>query len=177
MTKPATETFDAKLFERRCESYLQFRKDEREAKLAAEELKPWILSQVEKHGLVPTNAEKSRRIDTPGFVATVTTGTTVEINDAKCTELELLLSRAKCSDAFPQLFTRRTEFALAKTADTAMASARWPKRFAEQIRATYGLCFTPKTKTPSLDIDTRAQIEERERKAAEKAAKKPRVRK
>jgi hypothetical protein len=161
-----------KNFENLCESYISFRRDQEEAKQAADELKAIILADVERYGFVPTNAEKSRRIETPGFIATISTGTTIEINDSRVFDLELLLSRARCPKLFASLFTRRVEYSLAKTAAVAMQTTAWPKKHADEIRSLYGLCFTPKPKTPSLEVLSREEVAERERVAAEKAAAK-----
>jgi hypothetical protein len=169
--QPST-AFDAKLFEKRCETYLQFRSDQENAKQDADDLKVWILAQVQQHGFVPTNAEKSRRLEAIGHVATVTTGTTVEIDDQLCTELELLLAKARCPKMFPALFTRRSEYSLAKTAAVAIKATPWPKKFKADIVTLYARCFSPKPKTPSLEVESRAAIAERDRIAAEKAAAK-----
>jgi hypothetical protein len=159
-----------------CQNFLNWKDQERYAKDKADKVKAIILATVEQHGFVPNNAEKSRRVEARKYVATVTTGTAVEISDEKVTALELLLSQARCPKMFSALFDRRVDYSLAKTAAVAIKTTLWPKRFAEDIRSLYATCFQPKTKTPSLDVESRAAIAERERIATEKAEAKLRKR-
>lgn len=165
-------TSDLASLQRDISNYLAWSETLAQAKERADKIKARILDAVQKFGYVPTNAEKSRRIDTARFIATVTTGTTVEINDANCTELELLLAHARRPKLFSLLFERRVEYSLAQTAAETIKGTRWPRKHADRIRTLYALCFSPKPKTPALSIESRQAFEERERKAAAKAAKK-----
>ena len=165
-------TCDLVQLEKDCRAYRAHRAVQDEAKTAADTLQAKITAQVTQHGFVPTNAEKSRRLETTEFVATVTIGTSVDINDDKVTELELVMSQARVTKLFPQLFVRRVEYSLAATAAKVMESTRWPKRYAERITLLYALAFKTKPKAPGLSVESRAAVEERARQLAEKAAKK-----
>jgi hypothetical protein len=102
----------------------------------------------------------------------VTIGTSVDINDDKATELELVIAQARVGKMFSQLFVRRVEYSLAATAAKVMETTKWPKRYAERITLLYALAFKTKPKAPSLSVESRAAVEERARQLEAKAAKK-----
>ncbi len=170
-TSPSNKHLDVIQFEFNCRQYLHQRGLLEIAKTQCDALKPLIIADVERFGLVPTNAEKSRRIDGRDFVATLTTGDGIEVNDAAALELEILLSKARQSKVFPSLFTRRTEYSLVAGAGRIIEHTKWPKRWADEIRNLYGRCFTANKRTPILKVERRADVEAREKEAAEKAAK------
>ena len=170
----APTPLDLKAFDRDCSAYTAMRAAAKDLNDKADKLKAQILANVERHGFVPSNAEKSRRVEAREFIATVTIGTGLDVDDSKAFDLELLLSRARCSKLFSALFTRRVEYSLAKTAKETMQTAPWPKKYREQIQQLYTACFTPKTIAPKLEVESRAAAEE---KATKAAAKKPRGKK
>jgi hypothetical protein len=143
-----------------------------EAKHTADAAKALVMNAVQEFGHVPTNAEASRRMEGADWSATVTTPKTIEIIDSNVTELELLLSQAKQAKVFPLLFSRRVEYSLQKDAERVLPQTKLPGKLRERILSLYAQCFTPKTKTPSLKVETIATVREREEKAAKKAAKK-----
>lgn len=171
-TPTGIEALNPAQLELDCQHYLWWRKEQEIAKTKADAVKARIMHAVEKFGQVPTNAEKSRRLETAKHVVTVTTGTAFEINDQAACELELLLSRARCGGKFALLFTRRSEYSLVKSAADAIKHERWPKKFAADIRMLFLSCFSTSSKTPSLTVEPREAVEKRERVAAAKAAKK-----
>lgn len=173
--QPPLDVFNVQKFEQDCADYKSKRKAEADAKTEADTIKARIMAEVKRFGLVPDNAPKSRRVSTRNFVCTLTTGTSVEVDDTSACELELLLSQARRSAKFPLLFSRRSEYSLEKGAAEVIEQERWPKKHAEQIRILFAKCFRPKTGTPSLSVETSEAVAERERKAAAKAAKSKKV--
>lgn len=167
---PYQAELDLKRLDHLCNDYLELKQAEKSAKEAADKVKVHIMNEVDRHGVVPTNAERSRRIVTPSFSATVTSSVGVEINDEKVTELELLLAKARVAHIFHGLFERRVEYSFAKTANTVIAATKWPKRFRDEILGLYTTCFTPKAKTPTLTVESNEAVVARERKAAKKSA-------
>ena len=143
-----------------------------EAKRTANAAKALVMNAVQEHGHVPTNAEASRRFEGADWIGTVTTPKTIEIIDQNVTELELLLSEAKCPKVFPLLFSRRVEYSLQKDAERVLPQASLPAKLRDRIVSLYAQCFTQKTKTPSLKVEAIATVREREAKAAKKGAKK-----
>lgn len=142
-----------------------------DAKIKADEAKAVVMTAVQQHGSVPKNAEASRRMEGANWCATVTTGTTVDVNDAACTELEIVLSRAKQHDIFANLFSRRTEFSLVKGAESALKQAKLPARWRDRIHQLYASCFSVHSKSPSLKVEAIAVVRDREDKASKKATK------
>jgi hypothetical protein len=171
-TTTSLTPLDKHLLDADCANYLQWRILQEEAKQKADTIKARIQAAVDQHGYVPTNAEKSRRIECQNFIATITSSIGVEVNDAKVVELELVLAKARCSRMFPALFVRRVEYSLAPTYNTAIATTPWPKKHAEEIQRLAATSFRPVSRTPSLTVERREVVQERERIAAEKAARK-----
>ncbi len=176
-TETVPEPFNAAEFDRDCRNYLAYTQQAEDARTKATEIKARIMAAVERHGHVPDAATRSRSTNTAAFVATVTSGVSVEINDAICTELELVLAKGRVRNLFGQLFTRRVEYTLAKGADVVYAQAKLPKRIAEQVATLYARAFTPKSKAPSLKVETYADVMARALATAAKTAKKPRAKK
>lgn len=170
--QPKAEVLDVQAFERNCTRFLRFKNLEHNAKNKADALKAKIMTEVERFGLVPEQAPKSRRLESSRFVVTRTVGTSTEIDDSKATELELVLANARKSKFFPLLFERRVEYVQTKDAHKVIEQERWPKRHAERIKTLYALCFKSKQRTPSLDVETREAYDAAKAKAVAKAAKK-----
>lgn len=154
--------------------YLALETKSAAAEAEAKRAKAEVMEAIQKYGLVPPNAEQSRRLSGALFVGTVTGGTTVEINDANVTELEIVLSRAKRSEVFPQLFARRVEYTLVKGAEHVVKQAKIPARWRDRVAQLYAQCFSVKGKTPSLKVETLAKYVERVSRAERKGPKKGR---
>jgi hypothetical protein len=161
-----------KEFDALCTDYATKQLATDEAKRASDALKAAVMNAVQTYGHVPTNADASRRMEGADWSATVTTPKTIEIIDGNVTELELLLSEAKLPKVFPLLFSRRVEYSLQKDAERVLPQTTLPAKLAARIMLLYAQCFTQKTRTPSLKLETIATVRAREEKAATKAAKK-----
>lgn len=161
-----------------CRIYTEKKAAADAAEESALRTKALLIETVQRFGYVPTNAEKSIRLEGSTFVATVTTGATVEIVDAKVTELQLALSRVGKPRLFRQLFDRRTRYSLrkgaAETLQLALHELRplLPESARTQLINVFSLCFGVSSKSPSLTVEASAAVEAREAKAAAKAAKK-----
>lgn len=162
---------DANEFDALCQDFVAKQLVADEAETVAKAAKALVLDAVQKHGSVPKNAEASRRVEGADWCGTVTSGTSVEVNDSTVQELEITLSRAKRAEVFPLLFARRVEFNLVKGAETVLKQAKLPARWRDRIHQLYAQSFVVKGKTPSLKVEPIAAVREREEKAAKKAAK------
>jgi hypothetical protein len=167
---PETQADTAQL-DRLCSAYLIARRAEKVAKVEADELKSEITAIVQKHGVVPVNAERSVRLITQGYCATVTTGISTEIKDENVSTLKALMTEARCARIFPLLFDERSEYTLAKTANNVVAARDFPKKWKDRIINVYATCFSAKTKAPALDVESKSARVERERNATSKPAK------
>jgi len=154
-----------KEFDALCTDYATKQLATDEAKRASDALKAAVMNAVQTYGHVPTNADASRRMEGADWSATVTTPKTIEIIDGNVTE-------AKLPKVFPLLFSRRVEYSLQKDAERVLPQTTLPAKLAARITALYAQCFTQKTRTPSLKLETIATVRAREEKAATKAAKK-----
>jgi hypothetical protein len=172
---PATpENIARPLVDSLCRAFNQRKAEAEAAETALGNAKALLIEAVQRYGYVPTNAEKSIRLEGDESIATVTTGTTVEIVDAYVIELQLALSRAKMPRLFRQLFDRRVKYSLRKGAAKALqfAVGKLPEVTRKQLSQLFSLCFGVSTRSPSLTVEASAAVEAREAKAAKKAAKK-----
>jgi len=139
-------------------------------------LKPGIQATIMKLGTVPDGAPKSIRVDTPSFICTATTGTSLEIEDETVLEFDLAMNAKPLREIFDQLFVRHVEYTLAPTAHQMMTHGKLPQSFEGMIRQFYSRCFSAKAKTPSLTVESKDAIKQKQLAAAklaeEKAAKK-----
>jgi hypothetical protein len=112
------------------------------------------IALVQKHGVVPPNAEASRRLEGRISEFTVTTGNSVTIDEARVQDLKGALDANGFIAIFPNLFQERTRHELVKGADVAIVAAGMPKRLTEKVLAMFGRCFDAKKKSPSLKVKT-----------------------
>lgn len=150
---------------------------EREIELLSADLvikKAALVTLVQTHGYVPTNAEKSRRLDGIEMVATTTTGSSVEVKSDSVTHLQLRLSQCKKPRLFKLLFSRTIKYSLVKDASDALkvGIAGLPEKVRTELLTLFASCFDVNSKTPSLSVDAVSVIKAKEEKAAKKAAKK-----
>lgn len=157
-------------------AYYGWKEIEDQAKREAATLKPVILAAVEKLGSVPDSAPKSLRADTEGFVCTRTIGSTMEIDDEAVLEFDLAMNTKKLREIFDALFVRRIEYQLSPAAQQMMQHGKLPQQYAEMIHSYYSRCFSAKTTTPTLNVDSKEAIEQKRlaaiAAAEEKASKK-----
>jgi hypothetical protein len=143
---------------------------------ALSEIKAQLIDRVEKQGYVPSNAEKSKRLDGVIWVATTTTGSTVEVKTESVVKLQLELSRLKKPRLFAKLFARQVKYSLVKDAADALKLALASLAAAKKapVLALFSSCFDVNSKTPSLSVDSISAVKAKEEKAAKKAAGKGR---
>lgn len=133
-----------------------------------------LIADVQLLGYVPAGADKSVRLDGVDFVATVTTATSVEIEDGSVIELQLALSNAKKPGTFRKLFDRRVKYSLRKNAAETLqaATARLPEPAQKKLAQLFASCFAVATKAPALTVESTAAIKAKEAKAAKKGGRK-----
>lgn len=131
----------------------------REAKLekitAAEDfdsLEEEAIRMVTTFGIVPPNAEKSRRLKGRLAELTVTKSDTITIDDARVIDLRDALSSVGRPDFFKRLFTVQSKFEIVDGAENALKSESLPKRLAEKVLNMFGRCISVKAKKPSLKV-------------------------
>lgn len=119
---------------------------------AFEEIEEEAIRMVTQFGIVPPNAEKSRRLNGRMAELTVTRADNIIIDDARVIDLRDALSTVGREDFFKRLFTLRSKYEIVEDAETALRSASLPKRLAEKILNLYGRCLKPRPKSPSLKV-------------------------
>jgi hypothetical protein len=107
---------------------------------------------VKLFGVVPPNAENSRRLEGRLSELTVTIGNTITIDEARVQDVKAALEANGFGHIFPTLFAPRTRHELVKDADVAILAAGMNKRLTEKIQAMFGRCFEAKKKSPSLKV-------------------------
>ncbi|ABF42386.1 hypothetical protein Acid345_3385 [Candidatus Koribacter versatilis Ellin345] len=155
-----------------CQAYVEAQAVADKAQAFADDAKAVLLNIVEQHGFVPKNAEQSRRLEGKEYVATITSGRTISIDEDHVTQLQLLLSKAGKPRLFNDLFSRTTKHTLKKNAAELIRAAKISGWRGGRALELFAMCFRVASKTPSLNVDTVASIAAREAKSAAKAAKK-----
>ncbi len=148
-----------------------------EADLAGQALsaaKGKLLETVQDFGYVPTNAEKTTRLEGILYVADATTASTVEINEAAVGELQSELSRLKMPKVFGALFQRKVKHSLKKDAagTLKLAIGGFDEGTQKRLLGIFAGCFKVDSKAPALSVNLASVLHEKEAAAAEKAAKK-----
>jgi hypothetical protein len=167
-----TPSLDVKSFDNDCGKYLYWKGIREGAKKEEDAFKDKVLAALLAFGTVPDNAPKSKRLTSSAHVATATTSTTVEIDDDATANLRDLMREARLGKFFGNLFTERSEFSLVKDAHRFITTHKWPKSAADSIRLAYLRCFSAKTSSPSLTVETQEEITRKAEEAlAELAAK------
>jgi hypothetical protein len=169
---PPPATIDFKTFDGLCGDYLYWKGIEDGAKKESAGFKEKIVAEIERFGSVPDNAPKSKRVSAAHHVATMTVGTSVEVDDDAAADLENLLKEYRLGKLFGSIFTSRREFSLVKNAHVFITTHKWPARIESLIHLAYLRCFSAKTNAASLNVETQQDITARAEAAiAELAAK------
>jgi hypothetical protein len=105
---------------------------------------------VKLFGVVPPNAENSRRLEGKLSEFTVTIGNTID--EARVQDVKAALEANGYGHIFPNLFAPRIRHELVKDADAAILAAGLNKRLTEKIQGLFGRCFEAKKKSPSLKV-------------------------
>jgi hypothetical protein len=120
--------------------------------LAFEEIEDEAIRMVTDFGIVPPNAEKSRRLSGRLAELTVTKSDQIFIKDDRVNDLRDALGSVGRPDFFKRLFTLRSKWETVTDAETALREDSLPKRLAEKILNLYGRCIDVKAKSPSLKV-------------------------
>jgi hypothetical protein len=120
--------------------------------LAFEEIEEEAIRMVTEFGIVPPNAEKSRRLTGRLAELTVTKSDQIFIKDDRVNDLRDALASVGRQDFFKRLFTLRSKWETVTDAETALREVSLPKRLAEKVLNLYGRCIDVKAKSPSLKV-------------------------
>ena len=122
------------------------------AKAVHETCKLGLIAVVEAHGNVPAGADKSKRVSGRRNEATITRGTTIEINEDGVAELERYLDDKQLPTLFHQLFATCTKHMLLKGAAELLPTVQIRKPEHDRISTLFGQCITAKPKAPALKV-------------------------
>ncbi len=111
-----------------------------------------LVALVQQWGIVPPNAEKSRRLNGRLAELTVTKADTLTINDERVETLKDALVANGHGDYFAKLFTLRSKYEVVEGAEAALKSESLPKRLSEKVLNLWGRCISVKAKKPSLKV-------------------------
>jgi hypothetical protein len=142
------------------------------AKAQYDDAKANTLDFIDKHGYVPNGAEKSKRCEGDVHVGTRTIGTSTEVDDARVVKFRLTLGRFGMAKFFHGLFEARMKYSRQKNADKILQAKQMPARRMNTLLAQFAQCFKLTDNSPSLTVETLAEVAERTAKAAKKSAKK-----
>jgi len=119
---------------------------------AFESLEDEAVRLVTTFGIVPPNAEKSRRLAGRLAELTVTKSDTITIDDARVIDLRDALATVGRNDFFKRLFTIHSKIEIVEGAESVLKSESLPKRLAEKVLNMFGRCIQVKPKKPSLKV-------------------------
>jgi len=133
-----------------------------------------LMEAVQNQGYMPSHAPKTKRLEGVIYIADATTGSTLEIDEARVAELEAELSRKKLPKVFTDLFERTVKHSLRKDAagTLKLAIGGMSKDQQSRLLSLFSSCFDVNTKAPSLSVNLASALREKEAAAAEKEAKK-----
>jgi hypothetical protein len=157
ISAPATETPVAarptpEQIDEIAKRYNEAKLDKVSAALAFEEIEDEAIRMVTQFGVVPPNAEKSRRLTGRLAELTVTKSDQIFIKDERVNDLRDALESVGRLDFFKRLFTQRSKWETVTDAETALRETSLPKRLAEKVLNLYGRCIDVKAKSPSLRV-------------------------
>lgn len=112
-----------------------------------------LIALVQHLGTVPAHAEQSKRIAGRRNQATITTATTLEIDEDAVGNLAEYLFNQRIPSLFDQLFSTNTKHTLLKGAKAVLAGFQVRPNEHTQITSLFGMCIIPKPKAPSLKVD------------------------
>jgi hypothetical protein len=133
-----------------------------------------LLAAVQAQGHIAPRADKTTRLEGVLYVADSTVGSTVDIDEAAVGELRSELSRLKKPSLFATLFDRKVKHQLRKDAgDTLrLKIGGMADEVQKRLLGIFARCFAVNSKAPTLSVSLASVLQEKERLAVERAAKK-----
>lgn len=110
------------------------------------------VAMVKDWGIVPPNAEKSRRLNGRLSELTVTKSDVLTINDDRVETLKEALEANGHGEYFSKLFALRVKYEIVEGAEAALKAESLPKRLSEKVLSLWGRCISVKAKKPSLKV-------------------------
>jgi hypothetical protein len=124
----------------------------KEAQAELESFEQECIDMVTLYGIVPPNAEKSRRLNGRFAELTVTKSDQLTLIDDRVDVLKEALEANGHSEIFDKLFTLHSKWEVVKGAAAALKTVQLPKRLAEKVMNLWGRCIDVKAKKPSLKV-------------------------
>jgi len=110
------------------------------------------IALVQKYGLIPAHAEKSRRLSGHLSEYTLTKADTLVLVEDRIADLKEVLEGAGYPAFFVKLFLTRTKYEVVEGATDALKTESLPKRLAERVQKMWGACINVKPKKASIKI-------------------------
>ena len=111
-----------------------------------------LVALVQTWGVVPPNAEKSRRLNGRVAELTVTKSDTISVNTDRVETLRDALEANGHPEFFSKLFAAQIKYEIVDGAESALKNFALPKRLAEKVLNLFGRCIAVKPKKPSLKV-------------------------
>jgi len=111
-----------------------------------------LVALVQQWGVVPPNAEKSRRLNGRLADLTVTKSDTLTINAERVETLRDALAANGHGEYFARLFAVQTKYEIVEGAESALKSESLPRRLSEKVLNLFGRCISVRPKKPSLKV-------------------------
>lgn len=129
------------------------------------------IAMVKDWGIVPPNAEKSRRLNGRLAELTVTKSDVLTINDDRVETLKEALEANGHGEYFSKLFALHSKYEIVEGAEAALKSESLPKRLSEKVLNLWGRCISVKPKKPSLKVVIADPAKPAKKSRAKKEAK------
>jgi hypothetical protein len=135
-----------------------------------------LTAVVQTQGVIAPRADKTTRLEGSLYIADLTVGSTVDIDEQAVAELHFELSRIKKPGLFRLLFDRKVKHQLLKDAGDILRLkiGALAEETQSRLLGMFARCFDVNSKAPSLKVSLASALVEKERAAAERSAKKSR---
>jgi hypothetical protein len=145
--RPTPEQIDEK-----ARQYLEAKQKCAEVDAVLKGIEIECVALVKQWGVVPPNAEKSRRLAGRLAELTVTKSDAITVDGARVIDLRDALQSAGRHDFFKRLFAEQTKWEIVDGAESALKVESLPKRMAEKVLNMFGRCILIHAKKPSLKV-------------------------
>lgn len=123
----------------------------KKASADADVLKAEIIVMVQTHGV--KHAEKSKRLVGRTNTATITTGTSLSVDDQAVDTFKAYLDKSELPELSARFFSERVTYQLVDAPTEVLKKLDLGTKIRNKCAALIGACFQIKTKAPSLKVD------------------------
>ncbi len=119
------------------------------------ELRDELLALVKKHGFVPPNAEKSKRLEGAEYQCTASFGESVSVDSKVAARFhEICQENVAAEDLFVRVFKYEVKYSLTAAAHSVMAEP-FVKGVPRKLRALFNKAVKITAKSPSMKVEAR----------------------